>query len=216
MGLIIVDMLPYNLVQGEAFRKLNFTDPQAPSRYRYKSEKYFRTSLMTYEKVKKKVKLLLEKAEWISFTTDIWSNQTKTCSLLSFTAHLFVGSRREKVKLVASVMEEDHTGQYIAQKLSETIAEYNIKDKIHMGIRDNASNMNAAMRYGNFVSIGCVAHTLQLVIHDVIFKDAAVMAIVKKCRKIAGHFKKSEQASRYLNKFQETCDLPKHALIQDV
>ena len=85
-----------------------------------------------------------------------------------------------------------------------------------MGIRDNASNMNGVMRCGNYSSIGCVAHTLQLVIHDVIFKDAAIMTIVKKCRKIVGHFKRNEQAMRYLDKFQETCALSKHALIQDV
>ena len=75
----------------------------------------------TYEKMKKKVVLLLEKADWISFTTDIWSNPSKTCSLLNFTAHFILGSKREKVILAASVMEEDHTGQHIAQKLPELL-----------------------------------------------------------------------------------------------
>lgn len=64
MDLIIVDMLPYALVEGEAFR-LNFSDPRAFHKYRLKSEKYFRTSLMpqTYEKIKSKIKILMAKSE---------------------------------------------------------------------------------------------------------------------------------------------------------
>ncbi|XP_028179231.1 zinc finger BED domain-containing protein 4-like [Ostrinia furnacalis] len=218
MDLIIVDMLPYNLVEGEAFQRLHLNDPDTTFRYRKKSEKYFRTTLMpeTYEKVKGKVILLLQKAEWVSFTTDIWSNPAKTCSLLSCTAHFINGSKREKVILAASVLEEDHTGQHISAKLNEIIAEFNLTNKVHMVIRDNAYNMQAAMRCGNFLSIGCVAHTLQLVIHDVIFKDATSMNLIKKCRKVVGHFKRSEQASRYLERFLETCSLPRHVLIQDI
>ncbi|GBP80944.1 hypothetical protein EVAR_56582_1 [Eumeta japonica] len=51
MDLIIVDMLPYSIVDSEAFRRLNFTDPHSPQKYNFKSEKYFRTTLMpqTYE-----------------------------------------------------------------------------------------------------------------------------------------------------------------------
>ncbi|GBP98347.1 hypothetical protein EVAR_68688_1 [Eumeta japonica] len=56
MDLIIVDMLPYSIVDSEAFRRLNFTDPHSPQKYNFKSEKYFRTTLMpqTYEIVSKK------------------------------------------------------------------------------------------------------------------------------------------------------------------
>ncbi|EZA47543.1 Zinc finger BED domain-containing protein, partial [Ooceraea biroi] len=87
-----------------------------------------------------------------------------------------------------------------------------IENKIHMAIRDNAANMGA----GNFTSLGCAAHTLQLVINDSIFKDEEITILIKNCRKILSHFKKSEQANRYLNQFQEPSGLPKHALIQDV
>ena len=61
MDLIIVDMLPYNIVEGEAFKRLNFADPAGLRRYKVKSEKYYRTSLMpaTYDKVVEHVKTLL-------------------------------------------------------------------------------------------------------------------------------------------------------------
>ncbi|EZA46510.1 Zinc finger BED domain-containing protein, partial [Ooceraea biroi] len=48
------------------------------------------------------------------------------------------------------------------------------------------------------------------------FKDEEITILIKNCRKILSHFKKSEQANRYLNQFQEPSGLPKHALIQDV
>lgn len=130
MDLIIVDMLPYSLIEGEAFRRLNLADPSAVCRYNFKSEKYFRMTLMpqTYERVKCKVTDLLAKCEWLSCTTDIWTNPSKTCSLLSFTAHFIVGSQRLKVILGASVLaekrgEKDHTGEYIGEKLTEIVHE---------------------------------------------------------------------------------------------
>lgn len=93
MDLIIIDKLPYSLVEGEAFRRLNFTDPHAPLNYSFKLEKYFGMTLMpqTYEKITKKVQDLIAKCEWIS-GTDIWTNPTKICSLLSLTGRFIIGS----------------------------------------------------------------------------------------------------------------------------
>ena len=53
MDMIIVDMLPYSIVEGDAFKRLNFADPVDPRRFRLKTKKYFRTTMMpaTYEKV---------------------------------------------------------------------------------------------------------------------------------------------------------------------
>lgn len=98
----------------------------------------------------------------------------------------------------------------------ELINSYNIRNKIHMAIRDNATNMNCAIRITEFSVLGCIAHSLELVIHDAIFLYENVKMLIKKCRKIVGHFKRSEQASRYLSKCQETCSVLQHSLIQDI
>ena len=92
-------MLPYSIVAGEAFKRLNFADPSGVRRYELKSEKYFRTSLMpaTYEKVACKVHQLLVDVEWISVTTEGWTIPFKSCSLLSLTAHFLQQSTRKKV-----------------------------------------------------------------------------------------------------------------------
>ncbi|KAL3888885.1 hypothetical protein ACJMK2_001245 [Sinanodonta woodiana] len=51
----------------------------------------------TYDKVVKHVWNLLQEAAGISFTTDGRSNPTKSCSLLSFTAHFIYTAVRPKV-----------------------------------------------------------------------------------------------------------------------
>ncbi|GBP51745.1 Zinc finger BED domain-containing protein 6 [Eumeta japonica] len=157
MDLIIVDMLPYSIVDSEAFRRLNFTDPHSPQKYNFKSEKYFRTTLMpqTYEIVSKKVYDLIANCEWISGTCDIWTNPPKTCSLLSLTGHFIMGPKRLKVILGAKVLENDHTGQYIDEKLQEMITKWNINKKLFLILRDNAKNMVSATRDQYYESLGC-------------------------------------------------------------
>jgi hAT family C-terminal dimerisation region/BED zinc finger len=218
MDLIIVDMLPYSIVAGDAFKRLNFADPAAARRYEPKSEKYFRTTLMpaTYEKVTSRVRDLLSEVDWISFTTDGLTNPSKSCSLLSFTGHFLHQSTRQKVILAAMVLENDHTGMYLASKLNEAIETWKLDGKVHMGIRDNAANMISAMSIAKVADFGCMAHTLQLVLHDALFSQTTVENIVKKSRKIVTHFKHSEQACRHLSDCQVSCDVPVHRLIQDV
>ena len=218
MDLIVVDMLPYSVVEGGAFKRINFADPAGARRYEPKSEKYFRTTMMpaTYEKVASRVRDMLSGVHWISFTTDGWTNASKTCSLLSFTGHFLSQSSRQKVILAAMVLEEDHTLAYLASKLNEAISTWNLVGKVHMGIRDNAANMTSAMRIAQVEDFGCMAHTLQLVLHDALFSQSSVENVVKKTRRIVTHFKHSEQATRHLSDCQQSCDVPLHKLIQDV
>ena len=197
---------------------MNFTDPAGVRRYKPKSEKYYRTTLLdrTYGQISERVKSLLGHADWVSFTTDVWSNPTKTCSLLSFTAHFVHDSVLRKVILSVSVLDEDHTGAYLASKLTEASAQWNLESKIHLGVRDNAANMVSAMRIAGMRDVGCTAHTLQLVIHDALFTQTSVESLVKKSRKIVTHFKHSEQACRKLVDCQNSCGIPQHKLLQDV
>lgn len=65
-------------------------------------------------------------------------------------------------------------------------------------------------------NVGCFIHTLQLVIHDCIFKNQKFVEILGKCRKIVGHFSHSSLAYSKLSSIQENLKLPIHKLIQDV
>jgi len=189
MDLIIVDM-PYSLVNGEAFRRLNFADSHAPQKYNFKSEKYFRTTLMplTYEKITKKVQDLIAKYEWISGTTDIWTNPPKTYSLLSLTGHFIIGYQRLKVILGAGVLENNHTGENIEEKLREMINKWDINKKLFLILRDNAANMICVMR-DRYEFLGCMAYTLQLIIKDTLLTEEQHKKVIQTCRKIVGHFR---------------------------
>ena len=39
------------------------------------------------------------------------------------------------------------------------------KENVHLFLRDNAANMERAMKDAGVVSFGCFAHSLQLVVH---------------------------------------------------
>jgi len=41
-------------------------------------------------------------------------------------------------------------------------------------------------------SLCCVAHTLQLIINDALFTEKRIEKVIKTCRKIVGHFRRSE------------------------
>ena len=99
----------------------------------------------------------------MSFTTDVWTNPTNTCSLLRFTEHFVHQSKRCKV--ILSVMELDtyHTDEYIASKLKEAVRMWNLDIKVHLGIRDNAANMICAMQMAEITGFGCVSHTGRIV-----------------------------------------------------
>jgi len=111
---IAVDMLPYSIVAGDAFKRLNFADLSGIRHYELKSETYFRTTMMpaTYEKAASKVRQSLADVQWISFITDGWTNPSKSCSLLSYTAHFIQQSTRQKAVQAAMVLEQDHMGAY--------------------------------------------------------------------------------------------------------
>ena len=158
--------------------------------------------------------------DYVSFRTDGWSNASKSCSLQSFTSHFLHQSMREKVILAAMVLEEDHTGEYLASELIEAIQTWNLDGKVHMRLRDNAPNIACAMHIAKVESFGSMAHrpTLQLVLHDALFSQTTVENVVKKSRRMVSHFKHSEQACRHLVdcQCQQSCDVPANKLIQDV
>ena len=64
------------------------------------------------------------------------------------------------------------------------LSKWNIeKEKVHLIVRDNASNMVKAMADGEFEDLGCFAHTMQLIIHDGIFSQRAIIDTLAICGK---------------------------------
>ena len=86
-----------------------------------------------------------------------------------------------------------------------------------MVIADNASNIKKALREDHFEAQGCFTHTLQLVVHDGVLSQRAVIDTLAVCRSIyiVGHFKHSTIAYHKLDQIRERLDINKRKLQQD-
>ena len=82
-------------------------------------------------------------------------------------------------------------------------------------MHDNASNMMKASREAKLPSMGCFAHTLQLVVNEGVLSQRAVIDILAISRKIVGHFKHSTLGYHRLNEIQDKLSMDKHRLVQD-
>ena len=82
VDLIIVDTLPYSIVEVIGLKSSNIGDPLVDEA---KSEKCSRTTMMpaTSDKVVKHVTNLLQEVAWISFTTDRWMEQSNKITLIA-------------------------------------------------------------------------------------------------------------------------------------
>lgn len=123
---------------------------------------------------------------------------------------------RKRAVLHAQAFDGSHTGDQIRLKFDEMFKQWKIQeDRIHLVVRDNGSNMVKALTDASLPHFGCFAHTLQLVVHDGVLSQRAVIDVLSLCRKIVGHFRHSCLAYSRLRVIQETLGLPQHQLIQD-
>ena len=56
-----------------------------------------------------------------------------------------------------------------------------MRQKVHLVVSDNASNMVKAMSDVSFMHFGCFAHSLQLVIKDGLFVQRVISDIIAIC-----------------------------------
>ena len=87
---------------------------------------------------------------------------------------------------------------------------------MHLIIRDNAANMVKAMAYGDYSDFDCFAHTLQLIVHDGVLRQQAVVDTLAICRRIAIHVKHSPLATLCPKNTQKNLCLPQHQIKQVV
>lgn len=93
------------------------------------------------------------------------------------------------------------------------MADFNISNKITAIVSDNAANITAAIRQGQWRGIGCFAHTLNLVVQGAL---AEVNDSIVKIKKIVEYFHKSPHGLKKLQETQKQMQLPELKLKQDV
>ena len=87
--------------------------------------------------------------------------------------------------LQAHSLEERHTEEYIAKKISNIMSEWEIDTtQMHCVVWDNGSIMVKAMSEGGLPNFGCFTHSLQL---DGLLSQHVVIDFLAVCRSIIGH-----------------------------
>ena len=204
MEFIALDDQPFSVVGDVGFRGLvEYMEP----RYTLPSRRHLAKVCLPelYSVVADHIHHLLSgDVPAISFTTDIWSSDCSPVSMLSLTAQ-WIDTKFNLVKAV--LHSQEFTGSHAANVISETFEKmfetWKIpKSKVHAVVRDNARNMAKAMRDSKLTSFGCMAHSLQLGIHDGVLTQPSVTKALTICRKIVGHFKHSPLAYSRLQAVQ--------------
>nr|XP_054604940.1 zinc finger BED domain-containing protein 4-like [Nothobranchius furzeri] len=161
---------------------------------------------------------MLSKVSAFGFTTDIWSSSVCPMSLISFTAQWIDSSfNLQRATLNAQHFRGSHTAEHVKQAIGDMLNSWGIeKERVHVIVRDNARNMKRAMEDLAVPSLGCVAHTLQLVVHEGLLSQRSVTDTMANARKIIGHFKHSPLAYSRLEDIQISLKMTVKRLQQDV
>ncbi|XP_055063027.2 zinc finger BED domain-containing protein 4-like [Misgurnus anguillicaudatus] len=218
MEFIVLDDQPFSVVEDQGFRRLMaHMDP----RYTLPSRRYFSDVALPeiYNAVSAHVHSLLNaEVRYISFTTDIWRVDVSPISMLSLTAQFIDADfELQKVILHAHEFSGSHTASALVMAFEEMLKTWNIsKSKVHVIVRDNAANMCKAMKDADLPNLPCMAHTLQLAVHEWLLSQHSVTDIVATGRKIVGHFKHSPLAYSRLQNAQAQLSQLKKRLQQDV
>lgn len=213
--MISVDYQPLSLVENIGF--LEYSEKLQPL-YKPPSRKTLTMKLLPeeYNKIATILKSMLKSINNVSITTDIWTSDSNR-AYLTVTCHFIFNDCLYSPVLATREMIKTHTGANIASSISDILIEWGILDKIVTIVSDNGSNIkNAINEHLHKYHHPCVAHTLNLIVNDVITSNEELLNVIKKCRALVGHFKHSVFASTKLKEIQNQMNLPDLKVKQDV
>ena len=107
---------------------------------------------------------------------------------MSLTTHWIDDScARQSAVLNVNKIEGSHSGAAICQMIETMIDGWKIfKERIHLVLTDNASNMKETLRDCDLHGYGCFAHSLQLVVHDGVLPQRMVIDTLTVSLRIMG------------------------------
>lgn len=217
-GVIVRDLRPVNIVNGDGFKALMaYLEPG----YRLPSDRYFMGLIeRKYVEVKEGVTRRLQQETFVSLTGDIWTSIAIDAYLTLIVHFLSEAWEMCSVVLGTKPLSDRHTGENIVAWMEEMLAEFSIgTDKVVAFVHDSGSNINLAGRrlhdkYGWYTE-ACAGHTLQLCVKAGLQIRVIEVAIAA-ARRLVKHFRKSDLATLALRKRQEQMQAEQHNLIQDV
>lgn len=212
--MICTDLQPISIVENRGFRKIiKHLEP----RYSMVSRKYLACEGIPklYFKEQSRVKLVLDKSEFMSCTFDFWTSIAEE-DYMSFTVH-FIDDVFEQQDLILEVIpfnDISHSAQKIQKFFESVVEEWGLNNKIVAVIHDSAANMIAAMNLTEFEHMPCFAHQLQTLIHHSVLSDQSLSKVIANCKRIVKHFKHSTKGTKTLKECQMAAKVPQHRLIQ--
>ena len=157
-----------------------------------------------------------------ALTTDAWTSVSNDI-LLGVTALYFLEDFSYKSRCwTVKYASGSHTADALCSYLEAVFLDWGINQ--HTGflplyvVRDNGANVKISVNMMKTVkSVACFAHTLQLVINEVLSLEdmSEVRELLVLACEIVGHFKTSSLATKKLQQVKEQLGLSKHKLIQD-
>ncbi|XP_077299486.1 E3 SUMO-protein ligase ZBED1-like [Arctopsyche grandis] len=202
------------IVEETEFRKLIELVSQCPG-YKLPSRKTLSENLMSriHNDVMAEAKIKVQAAPALSLSTDGWTSRNND-SYIAIVAHFI----NEETKLHSVLLgcinyKERHTNQNLCDFMKVVMAEWNISHKVAAIVSDNAANILSAVRLGDWRSISCFAHSLNLVVQEATKKICDVLGRVKN---IVEFFNRSTQGKHKLAATQQQMNLPVLKLKQDV
>lgn len=199
-----MDHQPLSVMDDVGFKRLvSHLDPH----YVHQGRKYFTDVCLPelYHTVYEHIKMLMTNVTSVSFTSDIWTSSVSPMSMLSLTAQ-FINEDFELKRVVLQSQEfsGSHTAEAIAGAFRDMFQAWGIPmERVHVILRDNARNMEKAMKDAQFPSLPCMSHTLQLVVQEGVLSQRSIGDIIAIGRRIVGHFKHSPLAYSRLQTVQK-------------
>ena len=140
---------------------------------------------------------------YLSFTSDIWSNQHSHHSFISMSCHWISADwKLRRCVLAGRNFPERHTGRQITEILRGILKERGIvKDQHNLLVRDGASNMVDGIA-GLMDGVQCTIHLLQLVVRDAVLLQTGVARLVLKCKQLVAFLHRSPRAYEQFRKKQ--------------
>lgn len=116
--------------------------------------------------VKLKLELSWNEAIVLSVSTDGWTSRNNE-SYIAVTAHfLDKNTKFCPVLLTCKTYDDTDSAENLFNFIRNAMAEWNISYKVTAVVSDNTANTIAAVRLGEWRSIGCFAHLLNLVVQN--------------------------------------------------
>ena len=153
-----------------------------------------------YKRVKQQVESKLTDVQQskrkLALITDMWTSEANDAYLGLRCHYLTANFELVSLSLAVEHFTGRHTGANIVSCLKQILSNCNIDQAaVSVVVTDNASNMDLALRLGEWSSRHCFGHTLQLAIDDGIKMSPCMQEVIKSAKTIVAFYNRSTKAT---------------------